>query len=82
MDNCKEIKPVPLKMKFLPCCCSYFFGKCSEMDSRTIKLALNVIEKNSILKSQDELYKNNQRLDIIENKLDRLLVLLQDTKSS
>lgn len=82
MDSSKHLIPKSLTMKFLPCCCSYFSGKCSEMDRQTIKLALMVIKQNSItLRSQDELQKQDQRLEIIESKLDKLFELLQKTKS-
>lgn len=81
--NDPEIKQSPLSIKFLSCCCSNITAKCSEMDHRTVKLALAVIEQKSImLKSKVRLQKSEQRLQNIENKLDKLYELLQETKFS
>ncbi|KAH8346313.1 hypothetical protein KR084_001791 [Drosophila pseudotakahashii] len=73
----KKLLDPPLKL--LPCCCSVLTGKCSQMDGRTVKLALAVIDqKNSTEERRKQEQVNDSRLKLIEQKLEQVLQLLQD----
>jgi len=77
--NVPQKKLLDPPVKLLPCCCSVLTGKCSQMDGRTVKLALAVIDKK---KSMEQSRKQEQikdgRLKIIEHRLEQVLQLLQD----
>ncbi|XP_016946846.1 transient receptor potential cation channel protein painless [Drosophila biarmipes] len=73
----KKLLDPPLK--FLSCCCSMLSGKCSQVDARTVKLALAVIDKkNSIEQSRKQEQIKDARLKLIEHQLEQVLQLLQD----
>ncbi|XP_017070205.2 transient receptor potential cation channel protein painless [Drosophila eugracilis] len=73
----KKLLDPPLKL--LPCCCSMLTGKCSQMDGRTVKMALAVIDqKNTTEQRRKQEQINDSRLKLIEHKLEQLLQLLQD----
>ncbi|XP_037713412.1 transient receptor potential cation channel protein painless [Drosophila subpulchrella] len=77
--NVPQKKLLDPPVKLLPCCCSVLTGKCSQMDGRTVKLALAVIDKK---KSMEQSRKQEQikdgRLKLIEHRLEQVLQLLQD----
>ncbi|XP_068146766.1 transient receptor potential cation channel protein painless [Drosophila tropicalis] len=60
------------------CCCPLLTGKCSQIDNRTVKLALAVIDKKSTteIKQQRE-QMTERRLLHIEQQLEHLLQLMQ-----
>ncbi|XP_030378440.1 transient receptor potential cation channel protein painless [Scaptodrosophila lebanonensis] len=66
-------------LSILPCCCSCLTGRCAEIDNRTAKLALNVIDRKSCAERKRQLEQQTERrLQIIEQKTDRILQLLQE----
>ncbi|KAH8261593.1 hypothetical protein KR044_012108 [Drosophila immigrans] len=73
----KKLIDPPLKL--LPCCCSVSSNKCSKIDSRTVKLALAVIDQKSNAerkRQQDQL--TERRFQLMEQKLEQLLLLHQE----
>lgn len=73
----KKLLDPPVKL--LPCTCSRLTGKCSQIDKRTVKLALAVIDQKSTAEQkrrQEQMHE--RRLQHIEHKLDNLLKLLQE----
>ncbi|XP_004522641.1 transient receptor potential cation channel protein painless [Ceratitis capitata] len=73
-----EKKLLDAPVSFLPCCCTCITGKCSEMDSRTVKLAMVVIEKKTITqKSKLHEVNTERRLKLIEDRLAQMTELLQ-----
>ncbi|XP_067630712.1 transient receptor potential cation channel protein painless [Eurosta solidaginis] len=72
-----EKKLLDAPVSFLPCCCTCITGKCSEMDSRTVKLAIAVIERK-ITAKQDKMREVNteRRLKSIEERLAQMTELL------
>ncbi|EDW02406.1 transient receptor potential cation channel protein painless [Drosophila grimshawi] len=77
LEQQKKLLDPPLKL--LPCCCSVLTGKCSQIDNRTVKLALSVLDQksNAEQKRQREQI-TERRLENIEQKLEHLLNLLQE----
>ncbi|ALC41437.1 pain [Drosophila busckii] len=72
----KKLLDPPLK--FMSCCCSYFAGKCSTIDSRTVKLALALIDQKCCAEARRKREQfTERRLQQIEEKLDALLQLYQ-----
>ncbi|XP_034476813.1 transient receptor potential cation channel protein painless [Drosophila innubila] len=76
----KKLLDPPLKL--LPCCCSLFSDKCSQIDNRTVKLALAVIDQksNAELKRQREQI-TERRLQQMEQKLEQVLLLLHQERN-
>ncbi|XP_017470905.1 PREDICTED: transient receptor potential cation channel protein painless [Rhagoletis zephyria] len=74
-DHNKKLLDAPVS--FLPCCCACITGKCSEMDSRTVKLAIAVIERKTTVQ-QDKMRGENteRRLRNIEERLAEMTQLL------
>ncbi|KAH8233336.1 hypothetical protein KR026_007154, partial [Drosophila bipectinata] len=73
----KKLLDPPLRL--LPCCCSMLTGKCSQIDARTVKLALALIDqKTSTEQRRLREQESDRRLQLIEQKLESLLQLLQD----
>lgn len=73
----KKLLDPPLRL--LPCCCSMLTGKCSQIDGRTVKLALALIDqKSSTEQRRLREQASDRRLQLIEQKLESLLQLLQD----
>ncbi|BFG04452.1 transient receptor potential cation channel protein painless [Drosophila madeirensis] len=73
----KKLLDPPLKL--LPCFCSVLTGQCSQIDGRTVKLALALIdEKSSAEQRRQRDQISDRRLQIIEQKLDHLLQVLQE----
>ncbi|EDV37235.1 uncharacterized protein Dana_GF11530 [Drosophila ananassae] len=73
----KKLLDPPLRL--LPCCCSMLTGKCSQIDARTVKLALALIDqKSSTEQRRLREQESDRRLQLIEQKLESLLQLLQD----
>lgn len=78
-DNEKQNKLLDPPVQFLPCCCSFITSKCSEMDRRTVKMAVAVIDKKSTTTEQQiRLQSTEKRLQNIEQKLEKMFELLQD----
>ncbi|KAH8309657.1 hypothetical protein KR059_012865 [Drosophila kikkawai] len=75
----KKLLDPPLKLLLLPCCCSMLTGKCSQIDGRTVKLSLALIDqKNTAEQRRKREQVNDRRLQLIEHKLESLLQLLQE----
>ncbi|TDG50746.1 hypothetical protein AWZ03_002735 [Drosophila navojoa] len=75
-DYQQKLLDPPLNL--LPCCCSLLKDKCSRIDSRTVKLALAIIEQRSSGEQKRQVEQNTERrLQHIEQKLEQLLQLLQ-----
>ncbi|KAL7723397.1 hypothetical protein ACLKA6_000719 [Drosophila palustris] len=76
----KKLLDPPLKL--LPCCCSLFSDKCSQIDNRTVKLALAVIDQksNAEVKRQREQF-TERRLQQMEQKLEQVLQLLRQERN-
>ncbi|KAH8252678.1 hypothetical protein KR032_001245 [Drosophila birchii] len=75
----KKLLDPPLKLLLLPCCCSMLTGKCSQIDGRTVKLSLALIDqKNTAEQRRKREQVNDRRLQLIEHKLENLLQLLQE----
>ncbi|XP_011196696.1 transient receptor potential cation channel protein painless [Zeugodacus cucurbitae] len=74
----RQKKLLDAPVSFLPCCCTCITGKCSEMDSRTVKLAMAVIERKST-SQQGKIREANteRRLKNIEERLAQITELLQ-----
>ncbi|XP_017096586.2 transient receptor potential cation channel protein painless [Drosophila bipectinata] len=73
----KKLLDPPLQL--LPCCCSMLTGKCSQIDARTVKLALALIDqKTSTEQRRLREQQSDRRLQVIEQKLESLLQLLQE----
>ncbi|XP_016983877.1 transient receptor potential cation channel protein painless isoform X2 [Drosophila rhopaloa] len=73
----KKFLDPPLKL--LPCCCSVFTGRCSQMDGRTVKMALAVIDqKNSAVQRRKKEQINDNRMKLIEHQLEQLIQLVQE----
>uniref|UniRef100_A0A034WER2 Transient receptor potential cation channel protein painless n=1 Tax=Bactrocera dorsalis TaxID=27457 RepID=A0A034WER2_BACDO len=72
----KKLLDAPVS--FLPCCCTCITGRCSEMDSRTVKLAMAVIERKNT-SQEDKMREANteRRLKNIEERLAQMTELLQ-----
>ncbi|KAH8248069.1 hypothetical protein KR038_006405 [Drosophila bunnanda] len=69
----------PLKLLLLPCCCSLLTGKCSQIDGRTVKLSLALIDqKNTTEQRRKRDQTNDRRLQLIEHKLESLMQLLKE----
>ncbi|KAL9915859.1 transient receptor potential cation channel family member painless isoform 1-T7 [Glossina fuscipes fuscipes] len=80
-DHDKQKKLLDPPVRFLPCCCSCITGSCSKMDVRTVKMALTVIEKKaSAIRTQLHLKTTEKRLQNIEQKLEKIFEILQDSK--
>ncbi|XP_022224528.2 transient receptor potential cation channel protein painless [Drosophila obscura] len=72
----KKLLDPPLRL--MPCCCSVLTGKCSQIDGRTVKLALAVIDQKSNAeqrRQRDQI--SDRRLQIIEHKLENLQFIEQ-----
>uniref|UniRef100_A0A1B0BSL0 Ion transport domain-containing protein n=1 Tax=Glossina palpalis gambiensis TaxID=67801 RepID=A0A1B0BSL0_9MUSC len=81
-DHDKQKKLLDPPVRFLPCCCSCITGSCSKMDVRTVKMALTVIEKKaSAIRTQLHLKTTEKRLQNIEQKLEKIFEILQDSKT-
>ncbi|XP_037946081.1 transient receptor potential cation channel protein painless-like [Teleopsis dalmanni] len=81
-DNDRQKKLLDPPVQFLPCCCSCITGKCSEMDSRTVKMALAVIDqKTTAHRDRQRLQNTERRLQNIEQKLEKMFELLQDIQA-
>lgn len=77
-DSEKQQKLLDPPVQFLPCCCSFITQKCSEMDRRTVKLAMAVIDqKTANMEVQTRVQSTEKRLKNIEEKLEKLFELLQ-----
>ncbi|XP_044317099.1 transient receptor potential cation channel protein painless-like isoform X2 [Drosophila rhopaloa] len=73
----KKFLDPPLKL--LTCCCSGFTGRCSQMDVRTVKMALAVIDqKNSAAQRRKKEQINDNRMKLIERQLEQLIQLGQE----
>lgn len=81
LEQQKKLLDPPLKL--LPCnCCSLLSGKCSQIDSRTVKLALAVIDQKSSAEQKRQREQiQERRLQHIEQKLEILLQLLQQERN-
>lgn len=78
-DNERQQKLLDPPVQFLPCCCSFITTKCSEMDHRTVKMALAVIDKkSSTIQEQLRQQTTEKRLQNIEHKLEKMFEVLQD----
>lgn len=76
----KKILDPPLQ--FLPCCCSFLTGRCSEMDSRTVKTAMAIIEKkNELVEEINRQRYQEIRLENIENKIEKIFEMMQNVNS-
>lgn len=76
-QDCQQ-KLLDPPLNLLPCCCSMLKGKCSRIDSRTVKQALAIIEQRSSGEQKRQREQNTERrLQHIEQKLEQLLQLLQ-----
>ncbi|XP_017866425.1 PREDICTED: transient receptor potential cation channel protein painless [Drosophila arizonae] len=76
-QDCQQ-KLLDPPLNLLPCCCSMLKGKCSRIDSRTVKQALAIIEQRSSGEQKRQREQNTERrLQHIEQKLEQLLELLQ-----
>ena len=65
----------------IPCCCGCISGKCSEMDNRTVKLAMLLIEqKLEAQKHKDKANSTEKRLQGIEIQLRRMFEVLESMK--
>ncbi|XP_053962376.1 transient receptor potential cation channel protein painless [Anastrepha ludens] len=74
-DHAKKLLDAPVS--FLPCCCTCITGKCSEMDSRTVKLAIAVIERTATAQHDKMRVENtDRRLRNIEERLAEMAQLL------
>ncbi|KAM7345804.1 transient receptor potential cation channel family member painless isoform 1-T2 [Cochliomyia hominivorax] len=81
-DNEKQNKLLDPPVQFLPCCCSFITNKCSEMDGRTVKMAMAVIDKKSLtLQQQNRLQSTEKRLYNIEQKLEIMFDMLKDLQA-
>lgn len=81
-DNEKQNKLLDPPVQFLPCCCSFITNKCSEMDSRTVKMAMAVIDKkSSTIQQQMRVQNTEKRLYNIEQKLEKMFEMLQDLQA-
>lgn len=81
-DNEKQNKLLDPPVQFLPCCCSFITNKCSEMDSRTVKMAMAVIDKkSSTIQQQMRVQNTEKRLYNIEQKLEKIFEMLQDLQA-
>lgn len=81
-DNENERKLLDPPMQFLPCCCSCLTGRCSEMDSRTVKTAMAVIEKKiQLIEEKNRLQYQEFRLKNIEEKIENIFQTMQNPKS-
>ncbi|XP_055859394.1 transient receptor potential cation channel protein painless [Episyrphus balteatus] len=79
-ENEKKLLDPP--MQFLPCCCSCITGRCSEMDSRTVKTAMAVIEKkNELIEEKHRLQYQEIRLKNIEDKIEKIFEMMQNMTS-
>ncbi|TMW42087.1 hypothetical protein DOY81_012832 [Sarcophaga bullata] len=77
-DSEKQQKLLDPPVQFLPCCCSFITNKCSEMDKRTVKLAMAIIDRKSDnIEVQTRVQSTEKRLENIEEKLEKLFELLQ-----
>lgn len=81
-DNERQKKLLDPPVQFLPCCCSCITGRCSEMDSRTVKLAIAVIEqKTTTQRDRQQKQNTERRLQNIEDKLSKMFELLQEIQA-
>ncbi|XP_037812201.1 transient receptor potential cation channel protein painless [Lucilia sericata] len=81
-DNEKLNKILDPPVQFLPCCCSFITTKCSEMDRRTVKMAMAVIDKKSLsIQEQIRVQSTEKRLHNIEQKLEKMFEVLQDLQA-
>ncbi|XP_055382228.1 transient receptor potential cation channel protein painless [Condylostylus longicornis] len=67
----REKRLIDPPVKLLPCCCSYITNRCSEMDVRTVKTALAIIEKKEKHK------RNESRIQKMEENINRILQILE-----
>ncbi|XP_061393732.1 transient receptor potential cation channel protein painless-like, partial [Musca vetustissima] len=76
MDKVKKLLDPPVQ--FLPCLCSCVTNKCSEMDRRTVKLAMAVLEQKTVkMENRKRLQDTENRLRNIECKMDELIQMVQ-----
>ncbi|XP_060654321.1 LOW QUALITY PROTEIN: transient receptor potential cation channel protein painless [Drosophila nasuta] len=76
----KKLLDPPLRL--LPCCCSKISNKCSKMDSRTVKLALAVIDQKSTAEQKRQREQlTERRFQLMEQKLEQLLQLLHQERN-
>ncbi|XP_073844644.1 transient receptor potential cation channel family member painless [Musca autumnalis] len=79
VDKMKLLDP---PVQFLPCLCSCITNKCSEMDRRTVKLAMAVLEqKITKMENRKRLQVTENRLRNIESKMDEVFKLLKAIKN-
>uniref|UniRef100_A0A1I8NX31 Ion transport domain-containing protein n=1 Tax=Stomoxys calcitrans TaxID=35570 RepID=A0A1I8NX31_STOCA len=81
-DVAKEKKLLDPPVQFGPCLCSCITNKCSEMDRRTVKLAMAVLEQKTVKMEKNKRQQDTEnRLRNIESKMDNILALLRDLKA-
>lgn len=81
-DNDNERKLLDPPIQFLSCCCSCLTGRCSEMDSRTVKTAMAVIEKKILLIEEKSRLQNQEyRLKNIEKNIENIFEIMENMKS-
>lgn len=79
MDKAKKLLDPPVE--FMPCLCSCITNKCSEMDRRTVKLAMNVLEQKEVnLRTRQRARDTENRLMGIERKLGEMFELLKELR--
>ncbi|XP_055920894.1 transient receptor potential cation channel protein painless [Eupeodes corollae] len=78
----QEKKLLEPPIQFVPCCLTCITGRCSEMDSRTVKTALAVIErKNEMIKENSQIEFQEIRLKNIEDKIEKIFEMMQNMTS-
>lgn len=66
-------------VRALPCCCLCVTGSCSQMERRTVKAALLVIEnRERMAQKQQKLQEQEMRLRKVEHKIDEIFNLLRE----
>ncbi|XP_005178197.1 transient receptor potential cation channel protein painless [Musca domestica] len=79
-DKVKKLLDAPVQ--FLPCLCSCITNKCSEMDRRTVKLAMAVLEQKTIkMENRKRMQDTENRLRNIESKMNEMFHLLKAIKN-
>ncbi|XP_075166242.1 transient receptor potential cation channel family member painless [Haematobia irritans] len=77
-NDVEKAKLLDPPVQFVPCLCSCITNKCSEMDRRTVKLAMAVLEQKAVkMETKKKMIDTENRLRNIENKLDDMCALLQ-----
>ncbi|KAI8040135.1 hypothetical protein M5D96_007565 [Drosophila gunungcola] len=77
-EHQKKLLDPPLRV--LPCCC-VSTGRCSQMDGRTVKMALAVMDQKNVAeqrRKQEQVI--DKRKKDIDDKLEQILRLLQDRR--